>query len=193
MQLHHLLKDRASINILKILYDNEFGESKKHTMHYSELCEKINVASESIYNLFSSGLINADDGQTDKIFSITQKGKQFIEQLDKLRDIMDGKKETPRAYQVQYSLTQLEQRILLLCSKMKSETGKPVQLKILTQEVYPYVDPASKSSSVSKYAKRLEELNLIKRIKESNRTMFEVTESGERAIKEQFMNAEMTH
>jgi predicted transcriptional regulator len=188
MRLYTLLRDRASINILKILYDNEFGEAKKHTMQYSEMKGKLVVGENgsTISNLEKAGLISAE--QTGElVLSITKKGKEFVEQFDKLVEVMAGKKQEQKAYQVQYSLTPLEQRMLILCAKMKSESGGIVPLKTLTQEVYPYKDPGLKSGTVSKYAKKLEELNLLLRVKRNNRTFFDVTESGERVIKEQFL------
>jgi predicted transcriptional regulator len=192
MRLYPLLKDRASINILKILYDNEFGNEKKHTMHYSELKSKLLIKDgvSTLPNLIDAGLISTDNGNSGVVLSITQRGKEFVEQFDKLVFIVNGKKQEQKAYQVKYELTALEQRILLLCSKIKSETGKSVDLKTLTQEVYPYKEPESKKGTVSKYAKKLEELNLIKKVKSNNRTFFDITESGEKTIREQFIESE---
>jgi DNA-binding MarR family transcriptional regulator len=192
MQLYTLLKDRASINILKILYDNEFGASKKHTMQYSDMKAKLMVgeSGQTLDNLEQAGLVSAEHSDGGgMVLSLTKKGKDFVEQFDKLIEVMVGKKEEQKAYQVQYSLTPLEQRILIFCSKMKSESGVVVPLKSLAQEVYPYKDPTSKSGTVSKHAKKLEELNLLKRVRNNNRTFFDVTESGERVIKEQFMSS----
>ncbi|MBI5881437.1 hypothetical protein HZB90_04870, partial [archaeon] len=44
MQLYPLLRDRASINILKILYDNEYTERKSHTMTYPEVRAKLTIS-----------------------------------------------------------------------------------------------------------------------------------------------------
>lgn len=191
MQLHPLLKDRACINILKILYDNELS-AKKYTMLYSEMKPMLSVAESplSLVNLEKAELLSAeksDDGSL--VLSITQKGKDFIDQFDKLIAVMQGRKEEKKAFQVEYNLTPMEQRILVMCAKIKSESGGIVPLKMLTQEVYPYKDPSAKTGSVSKYAKKLEELNLLGRMKRNNRTFFDVTESGERVIKEQFLNS----
>jgi DNA-binding MarR family transcriptional regulator len=194
MALYHLLSDRASINILKILHDNEFVDKNAHTMRYSEILDKVSVQPNSmtLTHLSEAGLVTAEKSEHNGlVISITQRGKDFVQQFDKLRAVLTEKKPEQKAYQVQYELTPVEQRILLLCSKMKSESGSVVQLKSLTQEVYPYKDPESKSGSVSKSAKRLEELNLIVRIKDGSRTYFDVTETGERVIKEQFMNVTM--
>ena len=189
MQLHPLLKDRASINILKILYDNEVS-AKKFTMLYPDMKSRLAVGEGplTLINLEKAGLLSAeksDDGSL--VLSITQKGKDFIDQFDKLIEVMQGKKKEKKAYQVEYNLTPMEQRVLVMCAKMKSETGKQVALSMLTQEVYPYKDPGAKTGSVSKYAKKLEELNLLERVKKGNRTFFDVTESGERVIKEQLV------
>jgi len=194
MTLYHLLKDRASINILKILHDNEFVDKNAHTMRYDDILEKVSVAPNSmtLHNLSEAGLVTAEKSEHNGlVISITQRGKDFVQQFDKLRAVLTEKKQEQKAYQVQYELTPVEQRILLICSKMKSESGAVVQLKSLTQEVYPYKEPDSKSGSVSKSAKRLEELNLILRIKDGSRTYFDVTDTGEKVIKEQFMNITM--
>ncbi|MBU2561395.1 MAG: hypothetical protein KKD17_03790 [Nanoarchaeota archaeon] len=190
MYLYTLLKDRASINILKILYDNETAD-KKYTMLYPDMKSRLH-ASEStstLPNLVQAGLISTEKTEKGSIvLSITKKGKQFVEHFDRLVEVMSGKKEEQKAYQVQYGLTPMEQRILVLCMKMKSESGGAVPLKMLTQEAYPYKEPASKTGAVSRYAKRLEELNLLTKFKKNNRTFLDITESGERVIKEQFMN-----
>jgi predicted transcriptional regulator len=191
MHLYHLLKDRASINILKILYDNEYTEKKSHTMTYSEVKAKLTVSEmvDTLAKLQEVLLIASETNNGgERILSLTQKGKEFVEQFDRLREVMSGKKQEQKAYEVKYGLTAMEQRILLMCAKMKSETRQMVPLQTLTQEVYPYQDVSKKSSSVSKYAKKLEELNLLKRVKVNNRMLLDVTETGERVIKEQFLN-----
>jgi len=190
MKLYTLLKDRASINILKILYDNEFTEKKEHTMYYSEIKKVVADSVSTLPNLMEAGLISTDNGNNGVVISITQKGKEFIEQFDRLVHVVNGAKHEQKAYQVKYDLTALEQRILLLCAKIKSETGKQVDLKTLTQEVYPYKEPESKRSAISKYAKKLEELNLLRKVKINNRTFFDVTDSGEKTIREQFIESE---
>lgn len=191
MSLYPLLKDRACINVLKILYDNEVMD-KKYTMSYTHVEDHLSVPGSpaTLEVLESAGLIGSEYSEEGiLVLSITKKGKEFIEQFDKLIEVMNGKKKEKKAYSVKYELTDVEQRILIMCAKMKSETGTAVMLKSLTHEVYPYNDPSSKSRSVSNAAKRLEELNLIKRIKNNNRIFFDVTESGEKVIKEQFMDS----
>jgi predicted transcriptional regulator len=194
MALYHLLRDRASINILKILYDNEFVEKKTHTMSYSDIIEKLHAAptGATLPNLREAGLVTSDTSENNGlVITLTQKGKEFIQQFDTLRAVLTERKPEQKAYQVKYELTPVEQRILLLCSKIKSESGAAVPLKTLTQEVYPYKEPDTKSGLVSKSAKRLEELNLMIRIKDGSRTYFDVTETGEKVIQEQFMNVTM--
>ena len=61
-------------------------------------------------------------------------------------------------------------------------------LKDLTQEVYP-VNADSRQSTVSRYVTKLENLNLMKKIKENNRVLVDVTDSGERVVKQQFIEA----
>jgi DNA-binding MarR family transcriptional regulator len=194
MALYHLLKDRASINVLKMLHDNEFVDKNTHTMRYNDILDKIPVAPNSmtVRNLSEAGLVTVDRSEHNGlVISITQRGKEFVQQFDRLRAVLTEKKPEQKAYQVKYELTPLEQRILLLCSKIESESGAAVPLKTLTQEVYPYKEPGSMSNTVSRSAKKLEGLNLIQRVKQGSRTLFDVTESGERVIKEQFMNITM--
>lgn len=191
MQLYPLLKDRASINILKVLYDNEVA-AKKYTMGYPELKAKlaVNEGTSTLDNLKQAELITSEgNGNGELILSITQKGKDFIDAFDKLVVVMNGEKKEQQAYKIEYDLTWLEQRILVLCSKIRSETGSVVGLSSLTQEVYPYKDPARTSGTISKYAKKLEELNLISRIRRNNRTFFETTETGERVVHEKLQEA----
>jgi predicted transcriptional regulator len=191
MQLYPLLRDRASINILRILYDNEVVEKKSHTMTHPEVKAKLMVSemAGTLTNLQEALLIASEKNNGgERILSLTQKGKEFVEQFDRLREVMNGKKQEQKAYEVKYGLTAMEQRILLMCAKIKSETRQLVPLQTLTQEVYPYQDVGKKASSVSKYAKKLEELNLLKKVKMNNRTLLDVTETGERVIKEQFLN-----
>ncbi|MBW2965311.1 hypothetical protein KY363_07680 [Candidatus Woesearchaeota archaeon] len=191
MQLYPLLKDRASINILKILYDNE-SSAKKYTMGYSELKAKLAVSEglSTLDNLRAAELITSEgNGNGELVLSITQKGKDFIDAFDKLLAVMSGQKKEQHAYKVEYDLTVLEQRILVICSKIKSETGAAVALANLTQEVYPYKDPVRTSGTISKYAKKLEELNLLLRIRKNNRTFFDTTESGERVVQEKLQEA----
>jgi predicted transcriptional regulator len=187
MHLHSILKDRAAVNTLKILYDAEHSE-KKHTMLLIELKDKL-VAPETpftLQNLKESGLIALEQSGSDNIIlSITKKGMCFVEQFDKLLDVFNNKKKEHKAFNVEYNLTDKEKRILFICSKINTETGKEASLSSLTEEVYPYQHPATKTSSVSKYAKRLEEINLLKRIKNNNRVFFEITDSGKRVVKEQ--------
>jgi predicted transcriptional regulator len=190
MALYPLLKDRAGINILKTLYDDEV--SKKYAVRYSELREKVVFSGATLGVLSESGLVASEkNGNGDEYISITQKGKEFIRQFDKLKRVFDGEREEQKVVEVKYDLTVLEQRILLLCSKIKAETGEVVPLKTLAQEVYPYKNAEAQSKNISKYAKRLEELNLILRSKENNRIFFDVTDSGLRVVREQFLPNEV--
>ncbi len=189
MQLYTLLKDRASINILKILYDNE--KNKSYSMRLSDIQQKLAapLSQFTIKNLKDAGLLTIDHQPEENItiIAITKKGKSFIGQFDRLIDAFNGIEKKKRAYQVKYDLTDLEQRILIMTRKMISETGKPITITTLTQEVYPYQEPAKKRNTVSKYVKRLADINLLKKTSKNNKTFIDMTPSGERTIKEQFM------
>jgi predicted transcriptional regulator len=191
MKLYTLLRDRASINVLKILCENEISD-KNYTMQYGALKKKLSVdeRDNTLGNLEKAGLVASEKNDSGElVLSITQKGKDFVAVFDKLVEVMAGKKEEPKAYQVKYDLTWLEERMLVICSKIKAESGALVGLQALTQEVYPYKDPTRTSGTISKYAKKLEELNLMTRVKKNNRTFFDVTESGERVVEEKLVSA----
>ncbi|MFC1742070.1 hypothetical protein ACFL3V_06040 [Nanoarchaeota archaeon] len=190
MKLYTLLRDRASINILKILYDNEVVGGK-YSMKYSELKGKLGFSGRStLENLELVEMIAQEtNGGGKTVLSITAKGKEFVDHFDKLIAVFEGRKEEQKAFTVEYDLTQSEQRLLVLCSKVKSETGGVVELQALTHEVYPYKDPAKVSGVVAKNAKKLEELNLFVRHEKKNGVFFDITESGERVVKEQLLEA----
>lgn len=193
MPLYKILKDRAAVNMLKILHDKEVSE-KKYAISRDELRKLSDVAENgaTFENLEESGLISSEsDGNGSMVMSITQKGKEFVAQFDKLRAVLVGEQKKHRAYQIKYDLTPLEQKILVMCSRVKSETGRIVPSLTLAQEVYPYDEAKSRVGVVSRYAKTLEELNLLIRIRDGDGSFFDVTRSGERAVKEQFLEAPM--
>ncbi len=194
MDLYTLLKDRASINILKILYDTELDN--KYTLKYSELQSRLLVPenSSSVSNLKEAGLISVDfqASQPDSmVLSITKKGKLFFEQFDKLKRSLDEKKDSKKAFRIDYSLTEIEQRILVIAHKIILESGKPITMTALTQEVFPYHSPASKRSLVSKHVKRLVQLNLLEKVSQGNKSLIDISRSGKRVIRDQFMEVKI--
>ncbi|NQU78713.1 hypothetical protein HQ545_03000 [Candidatus Woesearchaeota archaeon] len=187
MRLHTILRDRACINVLKILYDNE-NLANKYSMLYDNMKSLLAIEEKAytLLHLEKAGLISSEEnGDGGLVLSITSKGKDFIDHFDKLIAVMSGNKTEHKAFHVEYSLTPMEQKVLTICSNIRSESGSEVPLKILTQKVYPRNKVETKTGSVSGYVKKLEKLNLITRKKKHNKVFFDVTDSGYRVVTRQ--------
>ena len=186
MNLYKILKNRFAINLLKILYDNEFSLKKSRTMFLCQITKELNYqniqhAQETTQSLKSAKLIAADENEDKEIvISLSNKGKNFIDQLDKLKKIIEEREKPKKAFKVEYDLTKLKKKILKKCASIDQKMS-PIPLKILTKRLYPKYDHSEKSSTVSKYLKRLESLNLVKKIKKGNRVFYNLNESGKRA------------
>ena len=89
---------------------------------------------------------------------------------------------------IKYELTNIEKKILVMTQKIIKETGKEsVALRTVTEELYPYEDYKRKTSTVSRNVSKLEEINLMERMKEGRRTYIKVTEKGLKTIKAQYL------
>lgn len=194
MKLYHLLTDRAAVRILKMLYDEEVLNKGSYTMKLSDARKKLGLIlspKSSVTSLSGCGLVTTDSVDGDTIMSITNKGKEFIESFDQLVDIYHGKKPEQKSIRVKYELTSQEKRIIIMAYKISSEMGKElVPLKTLVQELYPY-DQRGKTSVVSRYISRLEEIKLMQRTKEGREVFVSVTEQGFKTIKEQYLKGLM--
>ncbi len=191
MKLYTLLKDRASINILKILSETETVE-KKYSISYDEVLDRLAVSErdDTLLNLQAGGLVSAEQSENNgMVLSITQKGKDFVSHFDKLIEVMNGKKQEARAYQVKYDLAEMEKKILLISKNVFAETGELVELNSLAAEIYPMQDITGKVDEVSENARRLEEMNLLERLEAEDATYFDVTDTGSRVVREQFKNS----
>jgi DNA-binding MarR family transcriptional regulator len=186
MRMYSILSDRTSVNILKAMHDNEFVQKKSHTMTYSELRDKLLLKQcvASLRNLSAAGFIAKQAVEEELVLSMTDKGKRFVEEFDKLVMIFNGVKQEQQAYNIHYELTDLENKILLNCFKLHSETGTEIALEDVAREAYPHKEPAKSKSTLSKYMKRLEQLHLVTRIPKPNRVFFDLTQSGERVARE---------
>ena len=182
---YEILKDRGAVRILKLLYDNEVISKKSYSLELSFINEALGpVQLNSVNVLIKYGLIVSDDGENGKILSITEKGKQFITILDQIIFLLTKKEVKKEAsIAVTYDLTDTEEKILLVLSKMQKETGDLVQLKSLTQEIGHY----KKSISLSKPIARLEQIGLVYKIKKDKAVLLSVTESGEKVINRQIV------
>lgn len=86
---------------------------------------------------------------------------------------------------IEYVLTNLEQKILLEIFNYDQNNNEQITPKKITQSLYPYEPYKKKSSIISHYLKKLEELHLIKRYKIQNKTKIEITASGKRTVVDQ--------
>jgi len=192
MNLHKLLTDRPAINILKVLHDYEASNKNAYTMKLSDVCSRLNFGDidSSVLLLAENGLIGMDTVSSEKILSISQKGKDFIKIFDQLVELSKKEKSEPQHKTVRlvYELTILEKKILVMAAKISKEIGmNPVAVKTLTQELYPYEAYEKKVSTVSRYISKLEELKLVERRKEGRESYVTVTKTGFRTIKEQLL------
>jgi len=188
MSLYDLLTDRGAVNVLKVLYVQEVEKSGSYTMKLAEVKSEVGFSfktDESLSILSEIGLIVVDDGENDKLLSITEKGKEFIGIFDQLKEVFDGKKKQESKIALKYELTPLERKILVFCLKIGKEVGSEyVSLKSLAEEVYP---TKANNSTVSRYANKLCELNLLDKKKEGRNSYYKVTDKGKKTVKEQFL------
>lgn len=194
MNLYRLLTDRNAVRILKILYDNELQNKGSYTMKLSLAKKKLGLMfspKKSVNKLSSLGLVGVDSVNGDYIMSMTNKGKEFIEVFDQLVELFSAKKERDeKKVRVRYELTAQEKRIMVLTYRIGKEIGRDfVALKTLVEELYPH--QKNKTSTVSRYISRLEELRLMERKKEGRNIYVRVTEKGFRTIKQQYLDGLM--
>lgn len=193
MKLYEFLNDRAAICVLKELYELEVIKKASYTSKLSEIKNKLNfseIGLNSINNLIKKGLITSENVNGERIMSITEKGKHFIEIFDQLVELFNPKpiEVVPKKVSIKFELTQLEKKILVIGYKISSEIGRDwVPLKTLTQELYPYEAYERKASQVSRYVARLQELNLAEKKKKGRETLIKITDKGFRTIKEQYL------
>ena len=190
MRMHTILKDRASINILKIMHINEYVDKKSHTLTYTQLRNKLGMPNgiTSLQNLSSAGLIAKEAIEEELVLSMTSKGRKFLEQFDKLVAVYNGTKSDKSAFKVEYDLTELEKRILLGCYTLKNDMGGEIALLDLAKEVYPHKEPSKSKGTLSKYIKKLEGLNLMKKVMKGKKVFLDTTPSGERVAKEEILH-----
>ncbi|MBI4738642.1 hypothetical protein HY772_03635 [Candidatus Woesearchaeota archaeon] len=193
IRMYDILKKRLAINILKALYDQEFVQKAAHTISLANLCARLGVQAKnlekSLVLLVGANMITKEDSgdANGTILSLRNKGKRFVEQFDILRDIFFDKKEEQKFFKINYELTALEKRLLMLCYKMQSESATPIPLRSLALEAYPHQEPSKMTGTVSRYITKLASLNLVKKERQSDGFFIGVTESGEKVVKNQLM------
>jgi predicted transcriptional regulator len=190
MSLFEVLRDRAAINILKVLYDNSQQSKSKHTMLFTDIVKKIpfKVPTKAIFILTKHKLIQSDILEKEYIISLSSKGKEFIQILDELKEILVDKKEKKHNAHINYSLTESEKRILVMIKRISNEIGpNNITLKNLTIELFPHEVYEKKSRLVTRYITKLQQLKLVERSRKGRESAIKLTESGERTIKNQFL------
>jgi len=189
MTLHPILKERKCINILKVLYDNEVL-NKKYSMGLSLILKRLSISdpSSALLLLAEKGLITTDEAEDEKILSITNKGKEFIEAFDHLVEVVEGKRQKPKSVFVRYELTTQEKKILVLSYNISKEIGSDfISVKALVMEMFPHHDYNSRVGIVSKSINRLVDLNLIEKLQQNDVNYIKVTLKGIKTIDEQHL------
>ncbi len=193
MRLYDILSDRKAVCILKLLYDKEVVEKSAYSFNFSDIKKELGLTGkdeEPLANLDNAKLIGIDDVEGEKVLTITKKGKHFIEVFDQLVDLFKGEPALRNEKQVsiKYELTEIEKKILLITYKISKESGaESIPLKTITTELFPHHTYQSKAGTVSRYAKKLEEINLLCRKKEGNLSFLKITEFGIKALQKQHL------
>ena len=185
--LFDVLSNRACINVLKILYDNESSGKTSYSLKKSDILQMINykeAVESAIITLAYERLILKEEAEGELHLSITEKGKQFIAVFDSLVVLMSSDEPVlpQKKIEIKYDLTSAEKKLLLTLYQMQKESGKEISLSSLARELYPYEDSDKKKSAVSSIMKKLQELNLVEKMKNGRMIFASVTESGEKLV-----------
>jgi predicted transcriptional regulator len=176
MKLFSILKNRNSINILKILLDNE--KNNKISTPKAEIKDRIRFSKRPIKNLIKADLINTDGYS----LSINAKGKEFLEAFTNLRNTYHRKPSPKKAFQVIYNLTTSEKRILLLTKQISEELNtETIPMQYIMQEF-----PINKENII-KQINNLTDLRLLERFKKEDQTLLKITETGKKTVIEQHL------
>jgi len=159
--LFDILSCRKCVNLLKSLSESEELESISGLIHEAEL-------------LYQHNLIHIQDGDDVKA-GISLKGRQFIKQLDELKDIVENKS-TSRKLVIDYNLTKREMDLLLTISRSLYEYEIEKLWKVMKK-------PYKIKKSFMKDLNLLEELNLIKSF---NKKVM-ISEVGKKVIKHELL------
>ncbi|MFQ5474749.1 MAG: hypothetical protein ACE5DM_02835 [Candidatus Nanoarchaeia archaeon] len=187
-RLYDILSDRVSVNMLKILYDQEYVAKTAHTMPFFRLRNILRkqLTLQQVLMVEAAGLITAEETDEMLIVSLNIKGKEFIEQMDRLREIIDPQPKKKEFFKVEYDLSMIEKKILVMCSKLQDEQGGPVVLENLTMELYPH-GAINRKGVVTRYVNKLSGLNLLTKGQKGNSLSVELTSTGKKVIERQLM------
>ena len=115
MALYEILANKPCVWILKALYEHEV-DKKAHTASLTEIGYNINLkeVDKFAFILADNGLLHMDDIGNDKIVSLTQKGKSFFKQFNRLKIVLEAEKvtESKKFVNIEYNLTEPEKKTL---------------------------------------------------------------------------------
>lgn len=188
--MRDILEDRVAVNILKLIHDREVVDKHSYFTSLDDIRRNIVLRAnfkKSLELLSHAGLVDMDMAQGTTIVCITEKGKVFINHFDQLIALVrSGPKDisAEKHFRIEYDLSPVEKRMLVICYKMQNENGAlPISLGSLAQELYPYGSPESKRSSISRSISRLAGLNLCEKIRQGRTVAMRLTESGMNLIR----------
>ena len=181
--LYDVLSNRLCVNILKQLSESE--RKKVYSTSINEVIGSRAGVEVAAILLVSEGLVYREE----HLLSISEKGKRFIELFDMLVALMRNERiETKENVEIKYELTEFEKKVLFTLLRLHQETGGDVSLSAITEELFPYENAERRKLRISKELKKLEQLNLAKKIKKERNVFAELTESGFKVIKRQIEN-----
>ncbi len=160
--LRKLLSHPSAINVLKQLYDVKKPVSVS------------NYADGPIHILTSIGLVYVDDGQV----VIALKGKQFISLFDEIRGLINGNSNS--TIKMSFSLTHVEQDILLLMTREGGELPFDVLLKLSKEK-----DVVEDRKELLAVLKSLQDIKLIA----VEKNLVSITSLGKRTITETLLES----
>ena len=185
--LFDILSNRACVNVLKILYDNESSGKTSYSLKKSDILQMMKnkeALEGAIITLAYERLVLKEEAEGDLHLSITEKGKRFIDAFNQIVSIMRDEEPKPRQnIEIKYDLTDSEKKILITLYHMQMEAGKDVSLSDLARELHPYEDSEKKKTRISSHLSRLHEMNLVEKTKKERIVYASVTQSGEKVAK----------
>lgn len=190
VSLYELLQDRAAVNMLKVLYDNDGQRAYATKLGHIQQRLGMPALPVSAQRLLTAGLANADAVGHDAVFSITEKGKHFIEIFDQLIAVTNGQRigKKHNGMSIRYALTQLEKQMLVAVEKICAGSGKSrISVHAVSRELYPSEEPKEKVAALLRYAQQLTELGLLRHEQIGKNTLLGLTEQGSRIIQEQYL------
>jgi len=177
MTLYEIMVNRPSIWILKELYDNEAGSKKSYTMKASQVKKYLKIDNPAPYltMLERNGLLHVDVVKDDMVIALTQKGKDFFKGFDKLKLLIESQvkviESKPRAV-IEYDLTNPEKEALFNIYKVTQLAGNvPVKSIIVGKN--------------SKAYEKLEQLNLVAKIKKGKTFTISLTPTGKKVLQKE--------